>query len=83
LLDRSTEVAITAALSATTGSVSAQMAAAMKELKSDAATILAAILAVGNLIMPDAFPTLLDAFVIGKTRTRAGTITSVLFVSVR
>jgi hypothetical protein len=69
-------VAITAALSATTGSVSAQMAAAMKELKSEAATILAAILAVGNLIMPDAFPTLLDAFVIGKARTRAGTITS-------
>ena len=74
-------MAITAALSATTGSVSAQMAAAMKELKSDAATILAAIPAVGNLIMPDAFPTLLDAFVIGKARTRTGKITNVLWLA--
>src|SRR6516165_9037948 len=44
LLDRSTEVAITAALWATTGSVSAQTAPAMKKLKSEAAR---------NLIMPD------------------------------
>lgn len=74
-------MAITAALSATTGSVSAQMAPAMKELKSEAATILAAILAVRNLIMPDAFPALLDAFVIGKARTRTDTITSVLWLA--
>jgi len=71
LLDRSTEVAITAALSATTDSVSAQTVPAMKELKSEAATILAAILAVRNLIMPDTFPALFDAFVIGKARARS------------
>jgi hypothetical protein len=50
----------------------------MKELRSEAATILAAILAVRNLIMPDTFPALFDTFVIGKARTRAGTITIVL-----
>jgi hypothetical protein len=38
------------------------MAPAMKELKSEAATILAAILAVRNLIMPDAFPALFGRF---------------------
>jgi hypothetical protein len=35
----------------------------MKELKSEAATILAEILAVRNLIMPDTFPAPFDAFV--------------------
>ena len=69
LLDRSTEVAITAALWATTGSVTAQTEPAMKKLKSEAAR---------NLIMPDTFPALFDAFVIGKARTRAGSITIVL-----
>jgi hypothetical protein len=39
LLDRSTEVATTAALSATTGAVSAQKPPAMKMLKSEAATV--------------------------------------------
>jgi hypothetical protein len=40
-------------------------------------SIAAAILAVRNLIMPDV-PALLNAFVIGKARTRAGTTTIVL-----
>jgi hypothetical protein len=39
-LERSTEAAITAALSVVTGPVNAQMAPAMKELKSAAVTIL-------------------------------------------
>jgi hypothetical protein len=42
--------------------------------------IAAAILAVRNLIMPDV-PCTFDAFVIGKARTRAGTITIVLLLA--
>jgi hypothetical protein len=62
LLDRSTEGAIMAALSAATDSVSAQTAPAMKELKSEAAIILAATLGVRNFIMPDTFPALFERF---------------------
>jgi hypothetical protein len=45
-------------------------------------TIAAAILAVRNLIIPTPSPALLNAFVIGKARTRAGT-SLLFFVSVR
>lgn len=76
LLERSTEAAIAAALSATTGAVSTQKLPAMKKLKSAAATVFLRLKP--DKVHIDVFPALLEAFVIGKARMRAGTITIVL-----